>query len=74
MLLTRHLLVIAESNAMTQLRNDLVDKLFHMSRAYYTQLDQSRTQTAIVRDTERVTTMSSALIDQFLPALISAVA
>ncbi|MDQ2938242.1 MAG: ABC transporter ATP-binding protein/permease [Acidobacteriota bacterium] len=73
-LLTRHLLVIAESNAMTRLRNDLVDKLSHMSRAYYTQLDQSRTQTAIVHDTERVTTMSSALIDQFLPALISAVA
>lgn len=73
-LLTRHLLLIAESNAMTLLRNDLVDKLFHMSRAYYSRLDQSRTQTAIVHDTERVTAMSSALIDQFLPGLISAVA
>ena len=73
-LLTRSLLVIAETNAMKVLRNDLVDKLFHISTRYYTRLDQSRTQTAIVHDTERVSTMSSALIDQFIPALVSSVA
>ena len=73
-LLTRYLLIVAETNAMKLLRNDLVDKLFHISSTYYTRLDQSRTQTAIVHDTERVSTMSSALIDQFIPALVSAVA
>lgn len=73
-LTTRHQLLVADSNAIKTLRQDLVDKLLNTSRGLYTRLDRSRTQTAIVHDTERVAAMSGALIDQFLPGLIAAAA
>jgi ABC-type bacteriocin/lantibiotic exporter with double-glycine peptidase domain len=73
-LLTRHLLLVADRNAMKKLRGDLVDHLFEISRQHYTGLDQSRTQTTIIQDTDRVAVMSSALMDQLIPALIAALA
>jgi ATP-binding cassette, subfamily B, bacterial MsbA len=73
-LLTRHLLVIADTNAMKMFRSDLVDHLFKISRQHYTGLDQSRTQNTIVQDTERVAAMSTALMDQLIPGLIAAAA
>src|SRR6266542_1018582 len=74
MLLTRRLLIVADTNAMKVFRGDLVDHLFKISRQHYTGLDQSRTQTRIVQDTERVAAMSAALMDQLIPGLIAAVA
>jgi ABC-type multidrug transport system fused ATPase/permease subunit len=73
-LLTRHLLVVADTNAMKVFRSDLVDHLFKISRQHYTGLDQSRTQNTIVQDTERVAAMSTALMDQLIPGLIAAAA
>lgn len=73
-LLTRHLLLVADRNAMKKLRGDLVDHLFEISRQHYTGLDHSRTQTTIIQDTDRVAVMSSALMDQLIPALIAALA
>lgn len=73
-LLTRHLLLVADRNAMKKLRGDLVEHLFKISHQHYTRLDQSRTQTKIVQDTDRVAVMSSALMDQLIPALIAALA
>jgi ABC-type bacteriocin/lantibiotic exporter with double-glycine peptidase domain len=73
-LLTRHLLLVADRNAMKKLRGDLVDHLFEISRQHYTVLDHSRTQTTIIQDTDRVAVMSSALMDQLIPALIAALA
>jgi ABC-type multidrug transport system fused ATPase/permease subunit len=73
-LLTRHLLVVADANAMKVFRSDLVDHLFKISRQHYTGLDQSRTQNTIVQDTERVAAMSTALMDQLIPGLIASAA
>ena len=71
---TRRSLVVADTNAMKVFRGDLVDHLFKSSRQHYTEIDQSRTQSTIVQDTERVAAMSSALMDQLIPGLLTAVA
>jgi len=53
------------------LREDLVEKLYSVSRAYFNHADLGGLHTTIVQDTERLDVMSNALVAQVLPALVT---
>jgi ABC-type multidrug transport system fused ATPase/permease subunit len=59
-------------HAILRLREDLLNRLFMMSRAAYTRLDRDTTHARIVLDTERLDEMSHAVVARLLPALFSA--
>src|SRR5438552_6245216 len=58
--------------ATLRLREDLLNRLYLMSRATYTKLDRDTTHARIVLDTERLDEMSHAVVSRLLPALFSA--
>jgi ABC-type bacteriocin/lantibiotic exporter with double-glycine peptidase domain len=58
--------------AIRDLRFDLLERLYELSRNYLTQADRSVLHARIVQDTERVDVMSNAVVAQVLPgALVS---
>src|SRR5262245_19469623 len=65
-----HVRVLKE--ATFRLREDLLQRLFTLSRSAYTRLDRDTTHARIVLDTERVDEMSHAVVARLLPALFSA--
>jgi ATP-binding cassette subfamily B protein len=65
-----HVRVLKE--ATFRLREDLLQRLFTLSRSAYTRLDRDTTHTRIVLDTERVDEMSHAVVARLLPAVFSA--
>jgi ABC-type bacteriocin/lantibiotic exporter with double-glycine peptidase domain len=71
-LLTRYLVVAADTNAIKRMRVQLVEKCYGLSRGYFSRADHNQLYSTIVHDSDRVAVMSGVLIDQFLPALISA--
>src|SRR5262245_1205237 len=54
-----------------RLREDLLARLFSLSRAAYTRLDRDTTHARIVLDTERVDEMTHAVVAKLLPAVLS---
>ena len=60
--------------AIFNLREDLLKRLYALSRTAHTQLDQKTTHARIVLDTERLSNMSDSLISQFLPAVFTGLA
>jgi ABC-type multidrug transport system fused ATPase/permease subunit len=54
-----------------RLREDLLARLFSLSRAAYTRLDRDTTHARIVLDTERVDEMTHAVVAKLLPAVFS---
>jgi ATP-binding cassette subfamily B protein len=71
--LRMHVVRIIKS-AIRRMREDLLEQLYQRPREQFTQADVDRLQTRIVQDTERVDTMSNALLSGVLPALLSSVA
>ena len=65
-----HLRVLKE--ATFRLREDLLERLFMLSRAAYTRLDRDTTHARIVLDTERLDEMSHAVVARLMPAVFSA--
>lgn len=61
-------------HAILSLREDLLNKVFTLSRAFYSRADIRKFHTAIVQDTERVDVMSNAVASQLIPALFTALA
>ncbi len=57
-----------------KLREDVLNRLYSFPRAAYTQLDQKTTHARIVQDTERLSTMSDALISRLFPSLFTSLA
>jgi len=55
--------------AIRALRDEILQRVYAFSRAYYTQADRSHLHATIVQDTDRVDMMSDALAAHFLPAL-----
>jgi ATP-binding cassette subfamily B protein len=60
-------------NAIYRLREDLLNRLFLLSRAAYARLDRDTTHARIVYDTERLDEMSHAMAARLLPAIFSSV-
>ncbi len=59
--------------AIFRLREDLLDRLFRLSRAAYTRLGRDTTHAQIVLDTERLDEASHAVVARLVPATFSAV-
>jgi len=57
--------------ATLRLREDLLHRLFMLSRAAYTRLDRDTTHARIVLDTERLDEMSHTVVARLLPAVFS---
>jgi ATP-binding cassette subfamily B protein len=66
----RHLALKTTKQVISEIRTDLVNSSFRMSRAYFTSTDLSKMHTSMVQDTQRVDMMSNALISQFIPNVI----
>jgi ATP-binding cassette subfamily B protein len=73
-LLTRYLTLKTTKFAIQKLRDELLNKCYAFSRAYYCEADRSKLHASIVQDTERLDVMSNALIALLLPALSVSVA
>lgn len=58
--------------AIQRLRDDLLARIYSLSREEYSHADLGRLHTAFVQDTERLDTMSNALVAQLLPAVVTA--
>jgi ABC-type multidrug transport system fused ATPase/permease subunit len=59
--------------ATQRVREDLLDRLYRMSRASHTRLDLDTTHTRIVLDTARLDEMCHAVVARLIPAMVSAV-
>jgi ATP-binding cassette subfamily B protein len=73
-LLTRYLTLKTTKVAIQRLRDELLNKCYAFSRAYYCEADLSKLHASIVQDTERLDVMSNALVALLLPALAISVA
>jgi ABC-type bacteriocin/lantibiotic exporter with double-glycine peptidase domain len=71
-LYTRHLVLRISKLAIQRLRDEILQKLYTLPRAYYSEADRSRLHTIVVQDTERVDVMTNALVAQLAPSLIVA--
>ncbi len=72
-LYNRFLCLQITKRAVQGLRNDLIDKIYALSRHFFTKGDHSRIHSAIVYDTERVDVLTNAIISLFLPAAAIAI-
>jgi len=57
-----------------RLREELLSKVYSLSRSFYNQADRSSLHNIIIQDTSRVEEMSSALVTQMLPSLVISIA
>ena len=73
-LLTRWLSLRLVKEAISRLRQDLLAELYALSRAFHRRADADRWQTRLVMETERIDTMSAALLSSALPAVFASVA
>jgi ATP-binding cassette subfamily B protein len=71
---TRYLTLKTTKLAIQGLRDELLNKCYAFSRAYYCEADRSKLHASIVQDTERLDVMSNALVALLLPALAVSVA
>lgn len=73
-LLSREYILRIMKGAIFEMRQDLVAKLYQLSREYYGRADADRIHARLVQDTERVDQMSDALMSRVIPSLITCVA
>lgn len=71
---TRYLNLKVTKLAIRDYRNELLERCYSFSRAFYTGTDRGHLHTNLVQDTERVDVMSNALMGQLLPSLATTVA
>lgn len=71
---SRNYILGVMKNATLDMRQDLVGKLYELSRDYYGRADADRIHARLVQDTERVDNMSDALMSRVMPSLITCVA
>lgn len=69
----RHTLDITKI-AIQRYRDELLGKVFSLSRYFYTQSDRNKLQNNIVQDSERLDVMTNHLVGLFLPSLLISVA
>ena len=74
LLATRRISLRFTRAATAALRVQLLDRLYSMPPANRVHLNQSRTQSMLVHDAERVESMSGALASQMLPAVVMIIA
>lgn len=60
------------SSIIFRLREDLMQKIYSFSRAFYTREDKRVLHTRIVQDTERISRMTNSLISGFVPSILIA--
>ena len=60
--------------AIFRLREDLLRRLYEFSRSFHTQADRNIIHARIVQDTERLSTMSDALVSRLVPSLFTSFA
>jgi ABC-type multidrug transport system fused ATPase/permease subunit len=70
----RRLALKTTKQVIAEIREDLIRKIYRLSRACLTNAERSRLHTRIVTDSERIDIMSNALVAHFLPSLAGAVA
>ncbi|TMI85469.1 MAG: ABC transporter ATP-binding protein [Bacillati bacterium ANGP1] len=70
----RHRTLSLTKIVIRRLREELLGKLYTLSRTYYTEADRSKLHASIVQDSERLDIMSYALVAQLLPAIVTSVA
>lgn len=73
-LVLRRLALSVTKRVIRDIRADLIEKLYTLSRSYLSQTESSLLHTRIVHDSERVDVMTNALISELLPAAVSAMA
>ncbi len=73
-LLTRWLALNLVKDAVSQMRQDLVGRLYALSHGFHRQADTDRLHTRIVQETERVDTVSAAILSGALPACFASLA
>ncbi len=73
-LFTRHQTLGITKIAIQRYRDELVQKIFTLSRSYYTQADQQKLHTGIVQDSERLDVMTNAVISHLLPSALMSLA
>jgi len=73
-LYARYVILGTVKFAIQRFRDEMLNKLYALSRTYYTQADRSRLHTNMVQDTVRVDVMTNALLGQLIPALFISVA
>lgn len=66
---TRHLVIYVNKRAIVLLRQDLLERFLGFSRHFYTHQDRTHLHTTLVKDTERVDTMSNGIMTNVLPNL-----
>lgn len=67
---TRYAMLKITKHVIRAIRSELLERLYTLSRTYYSQADRQQLHASIVQDTERLDIMSNALITQLLPALV----
>jgi ATP-binding cassette, subfamily B, bacterial len=70
-LLTQYLTLRVTQRATQRLREHLLEHVYGLSRAFLTRVDSTQLHDTIVQDSQRVDTMSTALLAQFLPATLT---
>lgn len=70
----RYLTLDVTKRAIGQMRVELLDKCYALSRHFHSRADRSTLHTELVIDTERVDNMSNGLITQVLPAVCTSIA
>jgi ATP-binding cassette subfamily B protein len=60
--------------AVTELRHDLLTRLYSLSSTYFGHADLDRMQTRIVQDSERIDNLSNTILSGILPALFTSLA
>jgi len=68
-LCTRYVILRTTKFAIQRFRDEMLKKLYALSRTYYSQADRSKLHTSMVQDTERLDVMTNALVAQLIPAL-----
>lgn len=69
-LFNRYQTLKTTKKAIQRLRDELLQKIFKLSRNYYTQADRQYLHTVIVQDSERLDIMSNAIFATFIPSVL----
>lgn len=70
----RYLTLDVTKKVITQLRVELLDKCYALSRHFHTRADRATLHSELVFDTERVENMSNGLITVLIPAVCTSIA
>ena len=71
-LATRYTTRKITTRVISDLRNDLLDKLFQLPRFFFNDVDLARVHTSVVQYTQRLDVMNNTLVARSLPSLVIA--